>query len=65
MVKGREFTERRNEDAFAAGDFENRFTFRKADGEVVQKSFHFFFSRQSSSSLFPGMGRSVEIAKMR
>ena len=65
VVERREFAERRNEDPFAAGDLENRFAFGEADGDVVQKCFHLSLPDQSSSSLFPGMGRSVDTAKMR
>ena len=65
MVERREFAERRNEDPFAAGDLENRFVFGEADGDVVQKCFHLLLPDQSSSSLFPGMGRSVDTAKIR
>ena len=65
VVKRREFAERRNENPFAAGDLENRFAFGEADGDVVQKCFHFLLPDQSSSSLFPGMGRSVDTAKIR
>ena len=65
VVKRREFAERRNENPFAAGDLENRFAFGEADGDVVQKCFHLLLPDQSSSSLFPGMGRSVETAKIR
>ena len=65
MVEGREFAKRRNEDPFAAGDLKNGFAFGEADGDVVQKCFHFLLPDQSSSSLFPGMGRSVDTAKIR
>ena len=65
VVKRREFAERRNENPFAAGDLENRFAFGEADGDVVQKCFHLPLPDQSSNSLFPGMGRSVETAKIR